>query len=285
MNAPPAVRFSAAALALPPCRAFCGNCAPARAVLLPRAAARLSGSRMPPCSHPHFARVLPHRYTEYLLSIVPIYCYSDELTVPLTGLPSIPEYAFAVPLSKSVHFSSRRERIGVVQGDQWTPSGERLAIMYTITAVISNIIGDRITIQLFGWALAYDTGKSVWIDGVYPGACTASGKDLPSAMQDLSNTFGEILIDIASSSNNGFENFAREVNSFVGSTDEATLKDWESAKGDSEGQPDRVKITLEQVIFQQAQASIQPEPLLLNQHLLPSKPLEVDYQLLSQSAV
>lgn len=173
----------------------------------------------------------------------------------------------------------------MAQGDQWTPSGERLAIMYTITAVMSNIIGDRITIQLFGWALAYDTGKSVWIDGVYPGACTASGKDLPSAMQDLSNTFGEILIDIASSSNNGFENFAREVNSFVGSTDEATLKDWESAKGDSEGQPARVKITLEQVTFQQAQASIQPEPLLRNQHLLPSNPLEVDYQLLSQSAV
>ena len=58
--APPAVRFSAAALALPPCHAFCGNSAPAGAVLLPRAAARLSGSRMPPCSLPHFARILPH---------------------------------------------------------------------------------------------------------------------------------------------------------------------------------------------------------------------------------
>ena len=45
---------------LPPCRAFCGNSAPAGAVPIPRAAAPPAPSGTPPCSHPHSARALPH---------------------------------------------------------------------------------------------------------------------------------------------------------------------------------------------------------------------------------
>ena len=59
-HAPLAVSLSAAALALPPCRAFCGNSAPAGAVPIPRAAAPPAPSGTPPCSHSHSARTLPH---------------------------------------------------------------------------------------------------------------------------------------------------------------------------------------------------------------------------------
>ena len=53
--------FRAAALALPPCHAFCGSSAPAGAPLLPRR--RSSAIWLPqcsPCTHPHFATNRPH---------------------------------------------------------------------------------------------------------------------------------------------------------------------------------------------------------------------------------
>ena len=146
--------------------------------------------------------------------------------------------------------------------DWWTPSGERFAVTYRMTSIISNTIDDRITVRFYGWALAYASKGFVWIDGVHPGACTASGTNMEEAMEDLHNTLGKILFDIAASSDKGFEDFARTINAFVSATDEPTLKDWNAVKGDAEENPFGVSITLEQAVLPQASTQPQRHPFL-----------------------
>lgn len=148
------------------------------------------------------------------------------------------------------------------ENDWWTPGGERFAVTYRMTSMISNMIGDRITVRLHGWALAYASKGFVWIDGVHPGACTASGANMEKAMEDLHNTLGRILFDIAVASDKGFEDFARTINAFVSATDEPTLNDWNAVKGDAQEKPFGVSITLEQAILPQASTQPQRHPFL-----------------------
>lgn len=84
-------------------------------------------------------------------------------------------------------------------------------------------------VELSGRATAYvDRGGAVWMDGVYPGAFTASGESLEDAEADLRSTLTEVFLDIADESNDVAE-FRSQAEDFLHSTDDDTVAEWDSA--------------------------------------------------------
>ena len=66
------------------------------------------------------------------------------------------------------------------------------------------------------------------MDGVYPGAFTATGESLDDAEADLRSTLTEVFLDIAEGSSD-IADFTRQAQDFLHSTDDDTLSEWNGA--------------------------------------------------------
>ena len=66
------------------------------------------------------------------------------------------------------------------------------------------------------------------MDGVYPGAFTATGESLEHAEADLRSTLTEVFLDIAHESSDVAE-FTCQAEDFLRSTDDDTVAEWNSA--------------------------------------------------------
>lgn len=113
--------------------------------------------------------------------------------------------------------------------DPWLPRGTEWPLLFSYRMPFS-YQGITVRIELSGRATAYLDPKdgSVRIDGVNPGAFTASGDNLKMAEDDLRKTLTGVFLDMATDSTH-FAQFENHVKDFLNSTDDDTLAEWETA--------------------------------------------------------